>query len=154
MAQSFKKEFIFGLTSILILSAILIFHTIRYERQAASLTTVSTTTSLNPATILTSEEISKHSSPNDCWLVIQNKVYVASDFLLRHPGGGGLITPYCSKDATQVFLSKDGKGTHSAEAFRILGLIYIGDVNGKVVKQIDKNAVKSIPIKKGDGDDN
>lgn len=108
---------------------------------------------LYDTTVLTPEEVSKHNNSNDCWIRIENKVYVVSDFLSRHPGGGGLITPYCGKDATQPFLTKDGRGSHSAEAFRLLGFIYIGDVNGKVIKQPDTQSIKTIQINAEEDDD-
>eukprot|EP00276_Gloeochaete_wittrockiana_P019051 CAMPEP_0184356640 /NCGR_PEP_ID=MMETSP1089-20130417/103960_1 /TAXON_ID=38269 ORGANISM="Gloeochaete wittrockiana, Strain SAG46.84" /NCGR_SAMPLE_ID=MMETSP1089 /ASSEMBLY_ACC=CAM_ASM_000445 /LENGTH=41 /DNA_ID= /DNA_START= /DNA_END= /DNA_ORIENTATION= len=33
-------------------------------------------------------EISKHTSDNDCWILIHGKVYDVTDFLDDHPGGG------------------------------------------------------------------
>lgn len=152
MRSNFKRELIFGLASIFILSVLIAFSVVRYRRQTASLSTTSSTVSIDPNTILNSSEISKHNNSNDCWIIIENKVYAVSDFLARHPGGGGLITPYCGKDATQPFLSKGGRGAHSATALRLLGLIYIGDVNGKVVRQPDKGAIKSIQVGEGDDD--
>ncbi len=152
MRLSFKREFIFGSISILILSVLIAFSVVRYRRQTASLSTTSSTASIDPNTVLTSGEISKHNNSSDCWIIIENKVYAVSDFLARHPGGGGLITPYCGKDATQPFITKAGRGSHSATAMRLLGLIYIGDVNGKVLRQPDKGAIKSIQVGEGDDD--
>lgn len=145
--MNFKKEFLFGFISIVIVSALIVFHTLEYKRRIANASSPSTIISVVPNTILSSAEILKHSSLNNCWIIIENKVYDVTDFLSRHPGGGGLITPYCGTDATQAFLTKDGRGSHSAEAFRLLGLILLGDLNGKVINQFDKNAIKSIPIK-------
>ncbi|MFS8159319.1 MAG: cytochrome b5 domain-containing protein [Candidatus Roizmanbacteria bacterium] len=152
MNSNFRRELIFGLISILILSVLIVVHIIRYESLNKSLPPSSSIISIDPNIVLTSTEISKHSNSSDCWIIIENKVYSVSDFLSHHPGGGGLISPYCGKDATQPFLTKDGRGSHSAEAFRLLGLIYIGDVNGKVVRQPDQNSIKSLQIKGGEQD--
>ncbi|MBI1862679.1 cytochrome b5 domain-containing protein [Candidatus Microgenomates bacterium] len=153
MKPSIKSELFFGTVSILILSILIVVRVVSYNNQASRLTASSGTISIDPNTVLTPSEVSKHSSQNDCWIIIENKVYVVSDFLSRHPGGGGLITPYCGKDATQPFLTKDGRGSHSAEAFRLLGFIYMGDVNGKVIKQPDVNSIKTIQINTEDNDD-
>ena len=34
----------------------------------------------------TLEEISKHSSSDDCWIIVKGKVYDVTDFLNEHPG--------------------------------------------------------------------
>ncbi len=36
----------------------------------------------------TMEEIGKHKTPDDLWLIIDNKVYNLSKFFKYHPGGG------------------------------------------------------------------
>ena len=33
------------------------------------------------------QEVSKHNSPEDCWIIAKNKVYNATPFLKIHPGG-------------------------------------------------------------------
>ncbi len=149
MSANFKREFLLGMISILILSILIGYSVIKYKSQSVTRTNLA---SIPSNTILSSVEINKHNNPSDCWLLIQGKVYVVSDFLSRHPGGAGFITPYCGRDATQPFLTKAGKGSHSQEAYKLLGLIYIGDQNGKVIKQPDKNAIKSIKVGEGNDD--
>lgn len=39
-------------------------------------------------TLLSVEEISKHSSPEDCWIVVDGKVWDITEFAPEHPGGG------------------------------------------------------------------
>lgn len=50
------------------------------------------------------EEIEKHNTKSDCWIVIDNKVYDVNKFLKNeiHPGGEVIFT-YAGKDATDVF---------------------------------------------------
>jgi cytochrome b involved in lipid metabolism len=62
--------------------------------------------SANP-TDLTLAKISEHNSVTDCWIIIDSKVYEVSKFLDLHAGGGFAIIPYCGKDATSAFNTKD-----------------------------------------------
>jgi len=39
-------------------------------------------------TLLSVEEISKHNSPDDCWIVVNGRVWDITDFAPEHPGGG------------------------------------------------------------------
>lgn len=153
MNISYKREFIFGMVSIFIVIILIIITTIRYEQRISQLPNTAIFSKNNVNVILTQEEIAKHSLSTDCWIIIENKVYSATDYLIHHPGGADQIIPYCGKDATQAFLTKGGRGTHSAEAFRQLGILYIGDINGKLMQQPDKNTINSLPVgKSGDND--
>lgn len=42
-----------------------------------------------PQTLLSHEEIKKHGSANDCWVILHSKVYDVTDFVKEHPGGAG-----------------------------------------------------------------
>lgn len=78
---------------------------------------------------LTLAEIAKHDKINDCWLIISNKVYNVTTYLIVHPGGSSVITPYCGKDGTQAFATKDIGRNHSTYAYNLLNNFYIGDIN-------------------------
>lgn len=39
----------------------------------------------------TMDDVEIHDEEDDCWIVIDNKVYDVTDFLDEHPGGGELI---------------------------------------------------------------
>lgn len=80
-------------------------------------------------------EISKHNSARDCWLLINSKVYNVTSFLSAHPGGAGTITPYCGKEATQAFNTKDIGRPHSSNASAMLGSYYIGSLNQSIGQQ-------------------
>jgi cytochrome b involved in lipid metabolism len=93
---------------------------------------------------LTSGEVAKHASEASCWLIINNKVYDATNYLNAHPGGKGRILAYCGTDATTAFATKDGEGQHSDTANQILGSYYIGDfgstMSAKAIQSIQQNA--------------
>jgi cytochrome b involved in lipid metabolism len=74
-------------------------------------------------------EVAKHDSAGDCWLIIQNKVYNVSDYLDSHPGNPETILPYCGREATQAFNTKDKRKPkpHSARAQEILRQYYLGE---------------------------
>lgn len=48
-------------------------------------------------------ELNKHSSHDDCWIVIHSKVYDVSRFLAEHPGSQSIILKYAGKDATAAY---------------------------------------------------
>ena len=74
-------------------------------------------------------EVAKHNSRTDCWIIVEKKVYNVTTHLRTHPGGAGLITPYCGKEATQAFQTKGGVGgNHSSQAYAQLKAFYVGDL--------------------------
>jgi alkylation response protein AidB-like acyl-CoA dehydrogenase len=52
---------------------------------------------------LTLEEVAKHNTETDCWIVIDNVVYDVTKFLRSHPGGKGIILKLAGKDVTGEF---------------------------------------------------
>ncbi|KAG0742635.1 hypothetical protein G6F62_005507 [Rhizopus arrhizus] len=49
------------------------------------------------------EEVQKHNSKDDIWVIIHGKVYDLTQFLPEHPGGQRIILKYAGKDATDAF---------------------------------------------------
>lgn len=80
--------------------------------------------------ILTMAVIGQHNSSSDCWLLIDGKVYDATSYLPRHPGGSFRIAPFCGKDATEAFQTQGGKGSHPSSATAQLSELFIGNFNG------------------------
>lgn len=77
----------------------------------------------------TAEEVAKHDSEDDCWFIIDGKVYDLSGFATEHPGGESRITNNCGKDATEDYMTKGGKGIpHSERAMAELEEKMIGEV--------------------------
>jgi cytochrome b involved in lipid metabolism len=85
----------------------------------------------------TVEEIAKHNTAQDCWIIIEGKVYDMSKFLagksfyfkllifhLEHPGGSKVVLKVAGKDATKEF-----KSLHNNEVLKKYAPdLYIGDV--------------------------
>lgn len=73
-------------------------------------------------------QVSTHASIQDCWLLIDNKVYDVTSFINEHPGGSQMITNWCGQEATQAFVTQDGNGRHSGRAQQMLGGYFIGNL--------------------------
>merc|ERR1712187_868228 len=52
---------------------------------------------------LSMEEVAKHTSKTDCWVVVAGQVLNVSNFLSQHPGGELAILTFAGKDATEEF---------------------------------------------------
>ncbi|WFD21012.1 L-lactate dehydrogenase (cytochrome) [Malassezia caprae] len=57
------------------------------------------------------EEVTKHTTADDCWVVIGNKVYNMTSFLSDHPGGPQIIIKNAGKDVTKLFEATHPAGT-------------------------------------------
>merc|ERR1711966_47205 len=51
----------------------------------------------------TLEEVAKHTTKGDCWVVVAGQVLNVTDFLKDHPGGELAILTFGGKDATEEF---------------------------------------------------
>uniref|UniRef100_A0A7S1NMS0 Cytochrome-b5 reductase n=1 Tax=Eutreptiella gymnastica TaxID=73025 RepID=A0A7S1NMS0_9EUGL len=67
--------------------------------------------------------VQQHNTPEDCWIVLEGKIYNVTEWLKEHPGGAESILDYAGKDATEIF-----KTTHSAYAKDLLAMFYLGEV--------------------------
>eukprot|EP00403_Amphidinium_massartii_P011717 CAMPEP_0178415398 /NCGR_PEP_ID=MMETSP0689_2-20121128/23530_1 /TAXON_ID=160604 /ORGANISM="Amphidinium massartii, Strain CS-259" /LENGTH=520 /DNA_ID=CAMNT_0020036715 /DNA_START=27 /DNA_END=1589 /DNA_ORIENTATION=- len=68
----------------------------------------STGTAEAPA--LTREEVAKHNTANDCWIIVDGDVYDVTKFAKLHPGGLQVLLDAAGQDATEDFY-----GLHRAE---------------------------------------
>ncbi|KAI8087737.1 acyl-CoA dehydrogenase/oxidase [Gilbertella persicaria] len=65
----------------------------------------------------TVEQVAQHSTANDCWVIIENKVFDITKFLNEHPGGKKILLKKAGKDA-----SKEFKTFHNASIMQNIGL--------------------------------
>lgn len=77
---------------------------------------------------LTTAIVAQHSTPEDCWTIIEDKVYDFTNYLNLHPAGPETMIPTCGKDGTIGFNTKGGKGPHSEGAREMLINYYIGNI--------------------------
>merc|ERR1719327_667265 len=52
---------------------------------------------------ITLEEVGKHVTKTDCWVVVSGQVLNVTNFLSAHPGGELSILTFAGKDATEEF---------------------------------------------------
>merc|ERR1719160_1933964 len=52
---------------------------------------------------ITMEEVAKHVTKEDCWVVVAGQVLNVTSFLSQHPGGELAILTFAGKDATEEF---------------------------------------------------
>ncbi|KAH8272241.1 hypothetical protein KR044_013158 [Drosophila immigrans] len=75
--------------------------------------------------------VKEHNKPNDLWIVIDNKVYDVTKFLLEHPGGEDSLTAVAGTDATKDFNDVG----HSSEAREMLKKFYVGNLAASDIKK-------------------
>lgn len=47
--------------------------------------------------------VARHTSPDDCWVILYNTVYDVTEFLPSHPGGTKIILKLAGRDATEEY---------------------------------------------------
>jgi cytochrome b involved in lipid metabolism len=52
---------------------------------------------------ITFEEVAKHNTPEDLWIVVRGKVYDVTKYLEDHPGGPVVLTNRAGKEVTKPF---------------------------------------------------
>ena len=95
-------------------------------------TTGTTTNHSGQSVTLSANEVAKHTSSSDCWMIISNSVYDITSYLPQHPGGTRQVTPYCGTDGTTAFATQGGRGSHSGMAQSDLDALLLGALNAEV----------------------
>lgn len=79
-----------------------------------------------PLKVFTREEVSRHATEGDLWIIIDTVVYDMSRFVDMHPGGAFPILEYAGKDATDAFY-----GLHRQEVLTKYDRYKIGTIEGE-----------------------
>ncbi len=90
-------------------------------------------TKTTTAVTLTAGEVAGHNTLANCWMIISGKVYNITSYVYQHPGGAGVIAPYCGKDGTNAFATKGTGSSHSNYAGNLLGNYLVGVLGASVV---------------------
>ncbi|KAL4915697.1 FMN-dependent dehydrogenase-domain-containing protein [Aspergillus aurantiobrunneus] len=53
--------------------------------------------------LVSSAELQKHATPEDCWIAVHARVYNVTAFLDEHPGGSAIILKYAGNDASKAY---------------------------------------------------
>ncbi len=130
-----RKEIVIGVILILIFGVIIGYYAAGYYRHKTAGPITGSNSNTNQA-ILTTSIVAQHTTPTDCWIIIQDKIYNVTHYLKQHPGGSNIITQYCGQEATQAFQTKAGRGAHSPAAYADLAPYLIGalDINNSNTK--------------------
>jgi len=87
--------------------------------QSKTVANMSETRKRTPVKVFTREEVARHRSASDCWVIENGSVYDVSRFLDSHPGGAELITRHGGKDITHV-MTDEMSHAHSGNAYTLL----------------------------------
>ncbi|KAF2164012.1 hypothetical protein M409DRAFT_25783 [Zasmidium cellare ATCC 36951] len=94
-----------------------------------------------PQKQFTRQEIEKHSTENDCWLVVDQKVYDCTSVLSWHPGGKAAILGHAGKVHQET--SDEFASIHDGFAYQKLKECILGVVTDKAANFIKANAEAS-----------
>lgn len=80
--------------------------------------------------VISAAELSRHSTPQDCWMAIRGSVYDLGAYLPDHPSRPDVIVPWCGRDATAAYETKTKGRPHSPYADKLLAQYLIGRFAG------------------------
>merc|ERR1712048_1474830 len=81
---------------------------------------------------MTMAEVAKHTTKDDCWVVVSGQVLNVTKFLGEHPGGELAILTFAGKDATEEFNMihpADVIGKYAPDA--VIGMLESGGGEGE-----------------------
>lgn len=138
--------FIFAVVVIAILTAGLVFYqNSKVSNNSNTVSVVADTISKDSPTtgklVLSMDELSKHNTKDNCWLLISGNIYNITSFFGSHPGGNRIMEKTCGTDATIAYETKDLRASssssgqdHSSRAKEMLKTYYLGALNQTISK--------------------
>lgn len=140
-----KKELFVGIVGVFFVIALTAYYANKYQQTTTQRSIITTPVNIVPSAsstvttqtqrtlILSTQEIARHNTASDCWIIVNQSVYNVTDYLVAHPGGAGIIIPHCGADATSAYDTKGGRGSHSSNADQNLASLKLGNVNQSIV---------------------
>lgn len=97
-------------------------------------------------TKITKDQVKKNNTEESCWVIVNDKVYDITSFLVDHPGGDGILLEFAGTDITFV-LDDINYHSHSEAAYDLLTEHYVGDLvkeeqNDETVESLKVNSQK------------
>lgn len=92
------------------------------------------------------EDVAQHNHSQSAWIIMENKVYDVTKFLMEHPGGEEVILEYAGKDATDAFNDVG----HSSDAKQMAEDYLIGKLPPK---EVSSGATEGDGVKVGKDDE-
>ena len=123
-----KKELIFGLIMVLIVGTGLFFVFNKKEEKKQKIEIKKVEQETPKKSSFSISDVAKHNNENDCWIVIDGKVYDVTSYIESHPGGK-VMANFCGQDGSLAFATKGKNKPHSPAAYEILKTLYIGDLS-------------------------
>jgi glycine/D-amino acid oxidase-like deaminating enzyme len=74
--------------------------------------------------VVSPEEVARHSSPSDAWVIISGIAYDVTSLIANHPGGAGILEKHAGRDVTREF----NHLSHSERARRLLPGLAVGQL--------------------------
>lgn len=71
----------------------------------------------------TREEVAKHIDNNSLWIILENKVYDVTNFILEHPGGEDVLLQWGGQDATDAYVKHDTISHQENSCFQVLMML-------------------------------
>lgn len=76
--------------------------------------------------VFTLEDVAAHDSEDDCWMVVEDKVYDFTAYIPKHPAPPFVMTQWCGKDATEGMRTKGYGREHSPAAWAMMEEYLVG----------------------------
>jgi cytochrome b involved in lipid metabolism len=70
------------------------------------------------------QEVAKHNTRDDCWIIIHGNVYDVTGYLKEHPGGADSILVHAGGDATVEFESIHSDDAQQMKEMVCIGILY------------------------------
>lgn len=80
------------------------------------------------------EEVLKHCTVDDCWVIERGTVYDVTPFLEKHPGGAELVLARAGTDITDI-LNDENTHIHTHNAYSLLREYRVGKIEKKTEKE-------------------
>lgn len=95
----------------------------------------------------TTDEVSSHATPSDCWVIFEDSVYDLTDYLDEHDVYLD-IREWCGTDMTEAFVTKDDTGRdHKGSSYLLLEVYKIGEIDTEsntIVNSEDESSITEL----------